>query len=39
MYYGMTNLGQEMADEIRLEVNEIVFKRAKEIRDAIFKCG
>ena len=30
---------ESMSDDIKFEVNRIVFKRAQDIREAIFKCG
>ena len=38
-WYLTNRFGQSMSDETIFEVNQIVFKRAQEIREAIFKCG
>jgi len=39
-FWYLTNyLGQSMPIETIFEVNRIVFKRAQDIREAIFKCG
>ena len=39
-FWYLTNHSTDsMPDDIIFEVNRIVFKRAQDIREAIFKCG
>lgn len=38
-WYLTNHFGQSMSNDTVFEVNRIVFKRAQDIREAIFKCG
>jgi len=38
-WYLTNHYAQSMSQDVSFEVNRIVFKRAQEIREAIFECG